>query len=235
MSVLAIISKNCPAAAAEKLSKNFETFRLPADPQLAPPVAHHPDMLIVILDGKLFCHQEYYRLAHQVIDKILELCKLKLICTDTPRAAKYPSDVGLNALILPDRQQVIARRSSLASELLPYLAADTKQGYAGCSTLYIGGTLVTADPSICSAGEQIGIPIYKVPGGDIQLMGYNTGFIGGCGGIWKDTVYIYGRANSCDTGHALLEFCRKKKFLIVELWDGPLSDFGGIQFIETMK
>ena len=235
MSVLAIISENCPAAAAKKLSKNFEILRLPADPQLAPPVAHHPDMLIVILDGKLFCHREYYCLAHQVIDRILELCKLNLICTAAPRAALYPLDVGVNALVLPDRQQVIARRSSLVPELLPYLAADTKQGYAGCSTLYIGGTLVTADPSICRAGERIGIPIYKVPGGDIRLSGYNTGFIGGCGGVWKDTVYIYVQAKRCSTGHALLEFCRKKKIPIVELWDGPLSDFGGIQFIEAMK
>ncbi len=235
MSVLAIISEKCPAAAAEKLSESFETLRLPADPLLAPPVAHHPDMLTVALDGKLFCHLEYYRLAHQVIDRIIERCKLDLICTAASRASIYPLDVGLNALVLPDRQQVIARRSSLVPELLPYLAVDTRQGYAGCSTLYIDGTLVTADPSICRAGERIGISTYKISGGDIQLPGYNTGFIGGCGGVWKDYVYIYGRANSCYTGNALLEFCRKKNFTIVELCNGPLSDFGGIQFIETVK
>ncbi len=235
MPALAIISENCPTAAVKKLSESFTVLKLPPDPLLDAPVAHHPDMLITTLDGKLFCHQTYYRLAYKVIDKIVDLCKLNLVCTDAPRAAKYPLDVGLNALVLPDRQQLIARRASLAPELLPYLAVDTKQGYAGCSSLYIGGTLVTADPSIYCAGEKIGIPVYKIPVGGIQLPGYNTGLIGGCGGVWENTVYLYGRTNNSCAGIALLGYCQKRRIPVVELWDGILSDFGGIQFAEIAK
>ncbi len=235
MSVLAIVSENCPAAAVEKLSENFTILKLPPDPLLDLPVAHHPDMLITTLDGKLFCHLTYYRLAHKAIEKIIDLCKLNLVCTNAPRAAKYPLDVGLNTLVLPDRKKLIARRASLTPELLPYLAADTKQGYAGCSSLYIGGTLVTADSSICCVGEEIGIPVYKIPAGGIQLPGYNMGLIGGCGGVWENTVYLYGRVNSSNAGRALAGYCKEKGFPMIELWDGALSDFGGIQFVEIVK
>ena len=136
MPAIAIVSENSPAEAVKKLSNNFTILKLPPDPLLDPPVADHPDMLITSLDGNFFCHQTYYRLAHKTIDKIIDLCKLHLICTNAPRAAKYPLDVGLNTLVLPDRQRLIARRASLVPELLPYLTADTKQGYAGCSSLY---------------------------------------------------------------------------------------------------
>ncbi len=235
MSAIAIVSENSPVEAVHKLSENFTIIKMPPDPLLDPPVAHHPDMLITILDGKLFCHQTYYRLAHTIIDKMVYLCKLQLVCTAAPRSAKYPLDVGLNTLLLPDQKKLIARRASLAPELLPYLAVDTKQGYAGCASLFIGGTVVTADPSICCSGKKIDIPVYKIPSGGIQLPGYDTGFIGGCGGVWENTVYLYGQASSSSAGRALAVYCRKRGFSIIELWDGPLSDFGGIQFAEIVK
>lgn len=234
-SVLAIISESAPPSTVSRLQRSFVTILLPADPLLAPPVASHPDMLMTVIDNTLYCHQNYYTTASAQIDAITAMCHLRLVCTTGPRGPEYPGDVGLNTLVLQDRQKLIARQASLATELLPYLAADTKQGYAGCSSLYIKGTILTADPSICQAAEKLGIHVYALPSGEILLPGYNTGLIGGCGGIWDNTVYLYGKTGSCAPGRALKQFCHETNIPIVELINAPLSDYGGIQFIEIKK
>lgn len=230
--VLAIISESCPKAAKDRLSDFFVTVALPPDPMLAPPVASHPDMLITIIDKTLFCHKEYYMAASEKMNQIIAMSKLRLVCTEGIRGAKYPLDVGLNAFILQDQQKLIARKASLAAELIPYLAADTRQGYAGCSSLYINGTIVTADPSICRAADQCNIPVHRIPAGGILLPGYDTGLIGGCGGIWDRTIYLFGNAASCAQGRALKAFCQKNSISEICLCNGPLSDFGGIQFVK---
>ena len=234
-SVLAIISEDTPLSAVSRLQKSFVTISLPADPLLAPPVASHPDMLITIIDHTLFCHENYYTVASAQIDAITAMCHIRLVCTTGPRGPEYPGDVGLNTLVLRDRRKLIAKRASLAPELLPYLAADTKQGYAGCSSLYVKGTILTADPSICWTAERLGIPVCALPYGEIVLPGYDTGLIGGCGGVCNNTVYLYGNTGSCTPGRALKLFCHEANISIVELMDAPLSDFGGIQFIEIKK
>ena len=234
-SVLAIISENCPKAAKNQLSAFFTVITLPPDPLLAPPVSSHPDMLITIINKTLFCHNKYYEIASDKIDSILSLCSLNLICTNSPRGAVYPLDVGLNTLVLQDQQKLITRRDTLAPELLPYLAADTKQGYAGCSSLYINGTLATSDPSMIRAAERCDIPVHRLPQGGILLPGYNTGFIGGCGGVWNNSVYLFGNPDSCAQGYVLKEYCQHVNITVVSLCDAPLSDFGGIQFVEAKK
>lgn len=234
-SVLAIISESAPPSAVSHLQRSFVTISLPADPFLAPPVASHPDMLITIIDHTLFCHQGYYTAASVQIDAITAMCHLRLVCTTGPRGPEYPEDVGLNTLMLRDRQKLIARQASLATELLPYLAADTRQGYAGCSSLYVKGTILTADPSIRWAAEKLGVRVFALPSGEILLPGYDTGLIGGCGGVWNNTVYLYGNIRNCAPGRALKQFCHEAGVSIVELLDAPLSDYGGIQFIEIKK
>lgn len=234
-SVVAIISENCPKTAQKCLSAFFTVITLPPDPLLAPPVSSHPDMLITIINKTLFCHNEYYKIAADKIDFILSLCGLDLICVNSPRGAVYPLDVGLNTLVLQNQQKLIARRDALAPELLPYLAANTKQGYAGCSSLYIKNTLVTADPSMIQAAQKCDIPVHRLPQGGILLPGYNTGFIGGCGGVWENAVYLFGNPDSCAQGHALKKYCQHVNIAVVSLCDAPLSDFGGIQFIKAAK
>ncbi len=233
--VLAIISESCPEAAKSRLAAFFTVVTLPPDPLLASPVSSHPDMLITIINKMLFCHREYYKTASDKIDVILSLGGLNLVCVNSPRGAVYPLDVGLNTLILQDQQKLIARRDTLAPELLPYLAADAKQGYAGCSSLYINGTLVTADPSMIRAAQKCGISAHLLPQGGILLPGYNTGLIGGCGGVWNSTVYLFGNPDSCAQGRRLKEYCQHANITIVPLCDEPLSDFGGIQFVKTVK
>lgn len=232
-SVLAIVSEHCPDAAKKHLSDLFTVITLPPDPLIGPPVSSHPDMLIVIINQTLFCHEKYYKTASEKINQILSLCNLDFVCVSSPRGPAYPYDVGLNALILPDQQKLIARRDSLTPELHPYLAADTKQGYAGCSSLYINGTIVTADPSIVRAAEACNIAFHKLPPGGIRLPGYDTGLIGGCGGVWNNTVYLFGNPDSCIQGRVLKEYCILANARINSLSKGPLSDFGGIQFVKT--
>ncbi len=235
---LAIVGIRCPEAVTDKLlslPEIAEVVRLPEDRQIAAPIADHPDSLICIFEGKLYTHFEYAKVAKKELLEICEKCSLELCAASCERADKYPLDCGFNALPLPDRHQLIGRKKSLAEPLRSLCSANTAQGYAGCTALYTGGTVITADPSIEKACMGIGIPVYKISGRDISLPGYNEGFIGGAGGAFDKTVCLFGSPDHSESAREVLEFCKKNVLSLLSLEDEILTDRGGIKFVKIKK
>ncbi len=234
---LAIVGIRCPEAAKIRLlslPEIAEVVRLPEDRQIAAPIADHPDSLICIFEGKLYTHSEYAKVAKNELLEICEKCSLELCEVSCERADKYPLDCGFNALTLPDRHQLIGRKKSLAEPLKSLCSADTAQGYAGCTALYAGGTIITADPSITKAAESLSVPVYPVSGEDISLPGYKEGFIGGAGGSFENTICLFGSPEYSQSAREILEFCQKNGLSLHSLEDGVLTDRGGIKFVEIV-
>ena len=76
------------------------------------------------------------------------------------------------------------------------------------------------------------ISYFEISGDDILLPGYDTGFIGGACGVCEDTVYLYGDPDTSKSGIELSEFCKSKNLQLVSVYNGPVTDIGGIKFIE---
>ena len=230
---LAVVSSAMPADALVTLRCTAaDVVLLPPDPLLPTPVASHPDMLLFAIGGALVVHRTYYAAARPEIDRILQYTGLRLVLTDCPWGNKYPLDIALNGLVCDNL--LFGRTDALAPEILT-LAEENgitpipiRQGYAGCSGLVVDGAVITADPSLTEAARNRGIPVIPFPDRDILLPGYDHGFIGGCGGVWKNIVYLCGTVNRTQYEALCLHpFLQKKA--ICFLSPSPLYDCGGIK------
>lgn len=212
------------------LPGELEFTLLAHDTLLSGPVRHHADMILTVFDGKLFCHKSYYKANKAALDKIAAFGGLDVIASDCARGEKYPLDVAFNTLIAGNK--LICKKDSVCPQLAEYDVINTNQGYAGCTALYAADTVITADPATTATCQMAGIPVYRISGKDISLPGYDTGFIGGACGVCEDTVYIYGDPKASQSGLELAEFCNSKGLSLVSLFDGPVTDIGGIKFVK---
>lgn len=215
------------------LEKEFETVILPPDAALAEPVQRHADMILTVYDGRIFVHSSYYEMNTTVIDIIADFGGLDVCLTDDLRGAEYPLDVSLNTLDAGGK--LLCRRDTVSTHLKNYPIINTNQGYAGCTALYAAGTVITADPSTIRACRNVRMPYYEISGSDICLHGYDTGFIGGACGVCGNTIYIYGDPTCSQSGRELDNFCRTMGLSLISLNDGPVTDIGGIKFIEKSR
>ena len=207
----------------------FTQVILPPDDTISAPVSTHADMIFAYFDDTLFFHSSYYEKHHHIVDSIIAQSGKRLCITSDKRSKVYPEDVSLNALNIGDK--LICKADSISCAMRNYSIINTRQGYAGCTALYAAGTVITADPSTLSACDANGIKSHKISGKDILLPGYDTGFIGGCCGVYGDTVYIYGEPTLSQSGRELTEFCEANGLSIVSVCNGPVTDIGGIRFI----
>lgn len=232
MSFLTIVSSTMPSEAITTLRRITDVVLLPPDPCLPAPVSSHPDMLLFTLEDTLVTYRSYYTIAKAQLEHILACTGMRLLLTDHPHGNVYPTDVGLNALVCG--QTLFGKLDALAPEVLS-LAVEkgltpisVRQGYAGCSGLYTGELLLTADPSLTKAAQARSIPLLPVPDNNIILPGYDHGFIGGCGGVWHDTIYLCGTPTPDQLARYFCSPLLKGKSLVF-LYDGPLFDCGGIR------
>ena len=231
--VLAAVSSAMPAPALTSLRECCSTVvLLPPDPLLPAPTASHADMLLFAVGGALVAHRSYYAIARQEIDTILACTGLRLVLTDCPRGDRYPLDVALNALFCGSF--LFGRLNALAPEILSLadragiVPVPVRQGYAGCSGLAMGKTVITADPSLTHAASACGLDVISVPDKEILLPGYDHGFFGGCAGVWENTVFLCGTPVSA--GYTVfLQQAALCGFTVRCLSSAPLYDCGGIK------
>jgi hypothetical protein len=108
-----------------------------------------------------------------------------------------------------------------------------KQGYTRCNLLLLKDDhYITSDPGIHRNLERAGLEGILVSPEGIKLPGFPNGFIGGTAGIFNDTVYFIGSLSKFPEGDSVRTFLEKLDYRIVELYEGPLLDGGGILFNE---
>lgn len=222
---MAIAGTDLPA-----LKKDFDFVSLKADKLISEPVCYHADMILTVFDGNLFCHKSYFEENKETIEKIADFGKLRIVLSDCKRNNSYPYDIAFNALTIRDK--LICKKNFICPEMSEYNIINTKQGYAGCTALYAADTVITADKATIKACRENNISYFEISGDDILLPGYDTGFIGGACGVCEDTVYLYGDPDTSKSGIELSEFCKSKNLQLVSVYNGPVTDIGGIKFIE---
>lgn len=231
---VAVVSDTMPPEALLPLRRlAANVVILPPDPHLAAPVSSHPDMLLFSLGNTLVTYSSYYATAKDPIDRLLSYTGQTLCLTAYPHTDRYPHDIGLNALVCG--RFLFGKLDALAPEVIELAKAhdltpvSVAQGYAACSGLALDDTtLWTADPSLTDAATAHGLTVLSAPYSEITLPGYDHGFIGGCGGVWRNILYLCGTP----TPAQLQRYCTHPVFrdrAIQFLYDGPLFDCGGIR------
>lgn len=235
--MLAIIDCRMPKEAQDRLNElGFSVIPLPPFSRLAPPVASHPDMLLLPLGDRLFVHRDYYAEAPSLIDRIAAESGLTLCAVDTQIFAEYPNDIALNSFVVG--KYLIGRTDKTPAAILDY--ANTlgyepifvKQGYAKCSTVPLGDSaIITADPSIEKAARTLDIATLLISAGGVSLPGYDYGFLGGACGVCDKRVFFCGDPSSHPNGAAIVAFCEVHGFDVLALHGASLFDVGSIFFL----
>lgn len=219
-----------------KLKTGIEALPLKPYARLDAPVSSHADMIINIIEDRIFCYEDYY-LENKSIFERAENEGYTLVKCTPPASSAYPDDIGLNALIIG--KKIFGNIKHLSRELLDfanekgYKTVNVKQGYAACSTLVLNNNcVVTADPSIKKAMETHNIEVIFVDDSSIKLDGYSKGFIGGATGVVCDNICFFGNpAGLCEYEniHRKIVSLGMKE---ISIMSGDVYDFGGIKLIK---
>lgn len=234
MSQIALCSELIPIPAARTLERRgFELVLLPPHPSLPDPVSRHADMITSCVDGTLFFDKIYSGAHPEIIRKIKD-AGCRVVITEESVGEKYPADCLFNAAT---GARAALGHKALSPSLIKYIEDSgrvfipVKQGYAGCSTLIAKDALITADRGIAEAAEEY-FDVMLIAPGYVSLEPYDTGFIGGASGSNGGKAYFVGDLSTHPDGGAIEAHLASRGVRAVSLTGGPLTDVGGIKFID---
>ena len=192
--------------------------------------ASHADLQLLHLGGSSVltasCSNE--------CESVLKAVGFEVLSTEQPLGGVYPDDCVLNALILG--KNIIMNPAAADESLMRYIESNnmdiiaTKQGYAKCSVLAAcSDAIITADRGIAKVAEANGIETLLIREGGIYLKGYDTGFIGGCGGMIENKILgSSGDMKQLRDYDNIKDFLRNRNIYIENLGGKELCDIGGI-------
>ena len=201
-----------------------------AHPNLPTPEKHHADMQFAKIDNHTLI-----RAPKSSVDASLD--GISLLTGSVDLYEKYPDNIAYNILrcgehffhnlkhTAPEVKNEINNRN--------FNLLNTNQGYAGCSSICVplqDGEilLLSSDKGIISSVNKLGKrnihTEYFEETKSIILPGYDHGFIGGCCGYDEELgLLVYGKING-----QLKVLSERYNFPILSIFDGPLTDIGGI-------
>ena len=191
-----LVSARYPFVAEDLERLGVLAIPVEAYAKLPEPVACHPDLVCHHLGGNRILVYP----GNPALDNALKKLGMELLRPTVPAGKKYPADTALCAARMGDR--LFCRESSTDPVLLRECGRvrNVRQGYAKCSTLIVDErSAITSDAGIAAALEEEEMEALLISPGKILLEGYDTGFIGGCGGkISRDRMYFTGKLRHPD-------------------------------------
>jgi hypothetical protein len=229
--MLIILDKKVPAEAKEMLAASGTILELETEGIVYPAISGHPDIFICQIPQTLIISPS---LPEKYL-KVIEDHKIQFIRGNQASSIQHPASVHYNAAVsahylvhrLEYTDPAILENCHMLKKIL------VKQGYTRCNLVILKGDhYITSDKGIHRNLQRSGLTgIFVSPEG-ILLPGFPNGFIGGTMGVHNDTVYIIGSLSKYPEGSTVRKFLEDLEYRIVELYDGPLVDGGGILFNE---
>ncbi len=194
-------------------------------------ISGHPDIFITQFSDFILTSPN----LPETYKRLLNSHNIKFLEGDFAVGNKYPHTAKYNAVLTT--KYLIHNLKISDPKLIEAAGEKTKihvpQGYTRCNLLALNDDkMMTSDKGIYATLTKFGIDVLYVNPDGILLPGFNNGFIGGTCGVLGNTVYFMGSLNYLSDGKNIEQFIRKADFEIIELYDGPLFDGGGIFFLE---
>ena len=213
-----------------------ECFLVPPSSFIQVGVASHPDMLFFVGFGKIFCHKKYLEANRSLVESIVDASRLELALSDEEIGKKYPHDVKFNAAMVGNN--LICNKKTVSKLILTSAAQngcriiDVPQGYTKCSTCVVSdNAVITADKPIFDACLAHNIDALLISEGNIDLPGYDYGFIGGASGCYGKSIYFCGDITRHPDEKEIIDFCQKHGKTAISLSNQRLFDVGTLMFI----
>ena len=227
---------SCLVAEEFEKKTHINVISLPPYNRLDLPVSTHADMLLSVIDDNIFVYEEYYQ---QNIDLFLPVeSKYKIITVKKQCKREYPDDIALNVLIIG--KKIFCKIKNTADEILKYAkesgyeVINISQGYSACSTLVVDeSTAITADKGVYNALLKANINVLLIANDNIKLEGYNQGLVGGIGGFFENTLYVFGEIKNLKDYTKIKSFLDERKIQVFEILAGDVCDFGGFKLLDA--
>jgi len=235
--MLIIVDKRLPGEAKQALLKYGELIEFASPGITYKAISGHPDIFFCQAPSGLV-------VAPNTPVKYLSfLAEKNVIFTagNLPVGNSYPETAHYNALAtrkylihnpaITDQvvKDLATPRSPLSSRLSPL---SLNQGYTRCNLINLNeDRFITSDKGIEKALLTHGLDVQYVSPAGILLPGFDHGFFGGCCGVLGDKLFVTGKLESFPEGDIVQKVAIDSGFEVVELYDGPLFDAGGICFI----
>lgn len=222
-----IIDKKAPQEAKEVLQRTGLLIELETQGIVYEAISGHPDIFFFQYPAGLFMApntpEKYYKL----------LTNLQIPFTPGQKrlSIQYPDTASFNALYTSYGLLHNQFISDPAIQSTHKNLLHCKQAYTRCNAIEVGGTIFTSDKGIEKALNQKNIPVFFVDPSAILLQGFQHGFFGGCCGIHQNKLFICGSLNHINQGSELKVILDSTGVDVIELYQGPLMDIGGIFFI----
>ena len=226
---IAIISPDTSEAIRRNLQKlDLEPMEIPRCSSVERPISGHPDIQIFIHEKSVFCHHE---IEISFLKRIGKYARI-IICESRigePYPLNIPYNIACTGLI------AFHKRSHTDSRVAEYLASrkipivNVNQGFAKCATLIIDENhIITADRSIHRAAVENEITSLLIESGDIELPGYQYGFIGGATGTLSDAILFTGKISNHRDYRRICEGIEERGKQIIYLSEENAVDLGTI-------
>ena len=205
----AIISKNTDKAVIEYLrSKDIRIIQFNTLENVAEPVRNHPDMLYCMLNENTLFKGDAAKLS-----------------------PKYPTDISYNAcstgkFFIHNLKYTDPELMRLVHEL-GMTTVNVSQGYAKCSIVVVDeDSIITYDDGIAKACRNAGMDVLKISPGNVDLTGYDTGFIGGTSGKLDKEIIFNGNLELHPDYFDIRKFVESKGLSVKYFKDYKLTDIG---------
>jgi len=227
--MLIIADSRMPAPARRRLEMLGEVLWMPPQKHVYQSIAAHPDIF--------FCQTPEGFIAApnapvEITKKLIQ-SGINIIVGEKNVGEKHPETVHYNAVFT---SSFFIHNTKLSDETLLRRSAGkrhihTTQGYTRCNLLPLSDTaFLCSDRNIEQNLVRQGADILFVHPEEILLPGVRHGFIGGCCGVFGETVVVIGELSNHSQGGEIEKFLEKYGMRIIELYDGLLWDGGGILF-----
>ena len=231
-----VVSENADDVLLHNLKKHGKVLILKRHSSLLPSESAHVDMQLNRITDKLCVYAS--GLDNNIID-CLESEGIELIAGSVVLKEKYPFNIAYNVL---HSDKIYFHNVKFTDPVLKALlderkmkSINVKQGYAGCSGIFVNDILITSDKGIATAAEMNNIEyIYFNNPQCILLEGFDHGFIGGCCGYDKELGLLI-NCNENNMPECLKFDLKTKDISYLCVGKSVLTDIGGIAVFTGQK
>lgn len=208
---------------------NYDVIKIPKDNNLYEAINGHTDIQLNIINKHTLIVNKNINLSFK---ELLKTKNINFIESDSTLSSKYPNNISLNAYITDN--YLVHNLKFTDKKILEYSKnkknINVNQGYTKCSILPLQEkAIITNDAGIYNTLKSENFDILLLPFGDIELSGFNYGFIGGVGGmISNDSMAFFGSLDNYAFGNEVKKFLYKYDIKPIYLSNTKLIDRGSL-------
>ena len=228
--MLIIIDARIPNEAKETLAEIGTVFDLSSKDIVYESIKGHPDIFLFQMTDLVIMAPN----APSDLKEILRKERIPFLVGKSKVSKTFPHTVFYNAVSTGN--YLIHKKGFTDSCILHQNAKkqfiDVSQAYTRCNLLSLpDGSFITSDKGIENSLLKNNLEVHYFSPEGILLDAQEYGFIGGCMGIYKNTVYLLGHLDFYHEGERLGKLLQSKNLSLVDLYKGPLIDAGSIFFL----